>query len=151
MGSVLKLATSPSPPQTISKTEQNAVENEAFMGATLPEAEKKMEGWTQFKPNDKLSLRAEYIPCNLDASAVLQCSMFFEPYTDPQIVTLSDKNWKDKKFSDLIPPKAITLPGTGGDDVWRVRAWSWGTNPRLIWYDVNAINPFLSGWQFERR
>jgi len=33
--SVLKLATSPSLPQTISKTEQNAAENEAFMGATL--------------------------------------------------------------------------------------------------------------------
>ena len=35
MGSVLKLATSPSLSQTISKTEQNAAENEAFMGATL--------------------------------------------------------------------------------------------------------------------
>ena len=46
-----------------------------------------------FKPNDKLSLRAEYIPCNLDASVFLQCSMFFEPYTDPQIVSLSDKNF----------------------------------------------------------
>ena len=44
MGSILKLATSPSPPQTISKTEQNAAENEAFMGATLPGAERRMEG-----------------------------------------------------------------------------------------------------------
>ena len=26
----------PSPPQTISKTEQNAAENESFMGPTLP-------------------------------------------------------------------------------------------------------------------
>ena len=36
---------------------------------------------TQFKPNDKLSLRAEYIPRNMDASVFLQCSIFFEPYT----------------------------------------------------------------------
>ena len=44
VGSVVKLATSPSPPQTISKTEQNAAENEAFMGATLPGPKRRMEG-----------------------------------------------------------------------------------------------------------
>ena len=59
MWSVVKLATSPSPPQTILKTEQNAAGNEASMGATLTGAERRMEGWTQFKPNVKLSLRAE--------------------------------------------------------------------------------------------
>ena len=52
-----------------------------------------MEEWTQFKPNDKLSLRAEYIPRNLEASVFLQCSMFFAPYTDQLIVSLFYKNF----------------------------------------------------------
>ena len=58
----------------------------------------RMEGWTQFKPNDKLSLRAEYIPRNLDASVFLQCSMFFAPYTDQQIVSLCDENFSSFRF-----------------------------------------------------
>ena len=93
MWSVLKVATSPPHLKQYRKLSKNAAENEAFIGATLPGAKRRMEGWTQFEPNDKLSLRAEYIPCNLDTSVFLQCSMFFKPYTDPQIVSLSDKNF----------------------------------------------------------
>lgn len=99
MWSVLKVATTPSPPQTKSrKLSKNAAENEAFIGATLPGAKRRMEGWTQFEPNDILSLRAEYIPRNLDASVFLQCSMFFAPYTDQQIVSLCDKNFLSFRF-----------------------------------------------------
>ena len=88
---------------------QNAAGNESFIAAIYPGAERRMEGWTQFKPNDESSLRAE-------SHETWKLGFFYS--VPPSLWTLY---WSTNclvvqeklvKFSDLILPKAIKLPGT---------------------------------------
>ena len=68
VGSVVKLAITPFPLQTISKSEQNAAGNECFMGASLPGVER-TGGWTDY-PNLSRTTNCHQeggVPCNLEA------------------------------------------------------------------------------------
>ena len=91
VGSVVKLATTPFPLQTISKSEQNAAGNESFMGASLPGVER-TGGWRDYRNLSRTTNCHQEggVPCNLEARFFFySVPSFFKPYTDPQIVSFS--------------------------------------------------------------
>ena len=88
---------------------QNAAGNESFIAAIYPGAERRMEGWTQFKPNDESSLRAESHETWKLGFFYSVPPSFWTLYWSTNCLVVQEKL---VKFSDLILPKAIKLPGT---------------------------------------
>ena len=87
----------------------NAAGNESFIAAIYPGAERRMEGWTQFKPNDESSLRAESHETWKLGFFYSVPPSFWTLYWSTNCLVVQEKL---VKFSDLILPKAIKLPGT---------------------------------------
>ena len=86
---------------------QNAAGNESFIAAIYPGAERRMEGWTQFKPNDESSLRAESHETWKLGFFYSVPPSFWTLYWSTNCLVVQEKL---VKFSDLILPKAIKLP-----------------------------------------